>query len=134
MIDHIKPEIDLITGIGIILEILLEMKILNKRSDTDIIIPGIDLDGIIILAVNKRSIGKQPAVENMIPPERRRRIPIIYAESISKTEIILSKIPGQIKMVFRAELVIRLGIDIIKIKTALLRTGIPCQFEERIRV
>src|SRR6185312_11355787 len=99
MLDHIQPEIDLIVGIGIILQIFLEMQILYKRGDADIVIPRIDLDIIIILAINQRSIGEHPAAEDMVPSQGARDISIVDTEGIAKSQLVLSKIAGKINMV-----------------------------------
>lgn len=90
----------------------------------DHIDPGIDLDIIVILTVDQGSVGEQPAAENMIPPESNRRIPIIKAKSIAQAQLILSKIPGQVDMIFLTKLVIRLDIGIVKIKAAPVRVSI----------
>src|SRR6186713_705536 len=109
MIDDIDPEIDLIAGTGIILQILLEMEVPDKRSDADIIVPGIDPDIIIILAIDQGSIGEQPAVEQMVPAQGRCGIAIVDPESIAEPKIVLAQIARKIEVILAAERIVGLG-------------------------
>src|SRR6185437_14609100 len=119
-----------VAGIGIILQIFLEMIIPNIRGNADIIISRIDPDIIVVLTIDQGCVRKQPAAQDMIPPESGRSIAIVKTESISQAKIIFSKIPRQINMIFLPEFIIRLDIDIVKIKTALGGVGIFRQFEK----
>src|SRR5258708_20233741 len=93
MINDIYAEIDLIIGINIVLQIFLEMVIPDIRVDADIIVPGIDRDRIVILTVDEGSVGEEPAIENMVPPESGRRIAVIYSKSVPLTKNFLPHEP-----------------------------------------
>src|ERR1700679_169542 len=82
MVDHIEPDIQLIAGADIIFQVLLEIEVLDKAFDADIVVAGSDADSIIIFAVDKRSIGEQFAVEDMVPAQRARRIAIAEIETV----------------------------------------------------
>ena len=124
MIDHIQSEIDLIVGIGIILQVLLEMQVLYKGRDPDIVIPRIDPDIIIVIAIDQGSIGEHPAAENVIPSQHTGGIAIVDTECIAKSKLVFPKIAGKIDTVLIPQPIVGLGINIVKIKAVLVGVGI----------
>src|SRR5882757_3522897 len=132
MFDDINAKIHLIICIGIVLHVLLEMKVLDIRGDPDVIIPGIDLNIIIVFTIDQGGIGKKPAVENMVPAEGACYIAIIDAECVPETQIVLSEIAGKIKPVLVSYTIVRFGVDVIKIQAVLIGGRILRQLEEYI--
>ena len=76
MTDHVDPKIQLVIRIGVVLHVLLEMIILDVGRDPDIVVGGIDRDIVIVFTIDQRRVGEEPAVEDMVPPERAGRISI----------------------------------------------------------
>src|SRR5690242_14598390 len=108
MMDHANAEIDLIAGIDIVLQVVLQIEVPDIRRDIDIVVIRIDPDLIAVVAVNKGSIRKKPAVDDVIPPRRTRSIPIVDAKGLTKCQIVPPEITGQIEPVLRSQTVVTL--------------------------
>src|ERR1700754_1056816 len=134
MMDHAKPKIDLIIRIPVILQILLEIKVPDIGSNVDVVVIRIDLDLIAVITIDQRSIGKKPAVKDMIPSERTRRISIIDPKSLTKSQVIAAKITGKIDPVFFTDLVISLYIQVIKIEAVFSDGRVTGQFEKEVGI
>src|SRR5687768_9558435 len=63
MMYHIKTKPHSVFGVGIKSEILLQVQVLDVRIEIDLAAVTLEIDIEVIIAVNERSIGKQPAVQ-----------------------------------------------------------------------
>jgi hypothetical protein len=124
MMDNIDPEIDLVAAAGIILEVFLEVQILDKRGHTDIVIARIDLDIVVVFAVDERGVRKKPAIEKMIPAQGGGSIAIVDAKGISETQLVLAQIGREKDTIIFSQLVIAFQIDIVEIQTVLIGGGV----------
>ena len=100
------------------------MPIPDLGKDIEIAPILVVIDLVIKVAVDQRRVGKQAAVEKMVPPERAGAIAPIDAGYICLAEYVPAEVSGQVKMILIAERIIYLGIDIIEVKLALPESGI----------
>jgi hypothetical protein len=69
MINRIETEPDIVRVICVPLKLLFEIEVFDLRENVEIIAAAPDGYLVIKIAVNKGSIGKEPAIENMIPTD-----------------------------------------------------------------
>jgi len=115
-VNDVESELHSAGGIDIILQVLFNGKIPDDGNQFQVVIVLVDIDVIIVVAVNKGGVGKEAAVKYMIPAECGCGIAPLDPEYICKSQYIPPEITGKIDPVVVIEFVVGLGVDIIEIK------------------
>src|SRR5258708_5144015 len=134
MVVNVDAEIELIAGIQIIIKILFEMIVGDRRRNPDIVSVTGELRIVIVVAVDQGGIGKQLVIEDMVPAEGGRRVAPVDAGAAFNVQYILSEITRQKNTIFFIQLVISFQVDIIEIQYAVFEVGIGGQSGECIHV
>jgi hypothetical protein len=134
MMDRVESEVDLIIGIYKILQVFLQVQVPDMRCYIDVIVIGVDPDLVAVVAIDEGGVGKEPAVEDMVPAGGTGGITIIDAEGLAKTQVVTSKIAREIDMVLLADLIIRFYIEVIKIKAVAVDGGVAGQFQKNVGI
>jgi len=82
--DRAEAEIDLVTGIDIILEVLFQMEILDIRGEGDVVVIRVDPDLIAVFAVDEGGVGEEAAIEDMIPAGRTGCVAVVDTKGVAE--------------------------------------------------
>src|SRR5690606_14182692 len=124
MKDAVYPHTNRVSVVQVPLKFFL--KIIIPYLGEDLKIRCLRFHGYLVVVVTeyKGGIGKEPAVENMVPSEGTGAVPPVYPKLVLVPEFIPSKVSGNKKPVVFSQLEVQLGIQIIKIQLAVLNRSV----------
>ena len=134
MMGYLESKIDFIVAVHIVLKVLFQGSIFDFGLYEQVVPVALDADIIIIVAVDEGGIGKQAAVEDMVPASGRGAVSVIDTELTADTEYIFSKITGKVYAIILIESIIGFQIQIIEIQTVFVDGRIAGEFEKYIRI
>ena len=82
----IESEIGSMARTGEPLQVLFQIPVPDLGEDIKITAILVDMDLIVIIAIDEGSIGEQPLVEKMVPSQRGRGIPPVDPNSVGLAE------------------------------------------------
>src|SRR5262245_49135173 len=96
MKNRIESEVQGMVVIDIVIQSFLDIPVFDRRDQSTLHSGGIYMYIIPVVAVYHRSIGEQLRIEDMIPPEGRRRISPVNTHDIAQPQNIVAIITRQI--------------------------------------
>src|ERR1022692_3276693 len=96
---RIYPEFERVGRVDIILQIFFKRKITYLGYKVYIVIVGIDVDDVIVIAVDEGCVGEEAAIEYMVPSGSTGGIAPLDAECIGERKHIPAEVSGKVNPV-----------------------------------